>query len=435
LIEGVARLRARRILEEVRAIETLRATTDAAGRQALQLAQLNACWAEARRHVPYWRDAGPLPDRFGRLEDFAAVVPETTRAVVQREGVRLSDPRRPADTWRMTGGSTSQPVRLPAWDAEFRTVRADTWIGRHWYGVSPDDPAFLLWGHSHLLGSGLKGRLAGYRRRLADRLLRYRRFSAYDLREEAMRAAGAALLSFRPRWIVGYSVALDAFAAANLDRQEAFRRLGLRVAVATAEAFPNPEAPERLADLLGCPVAMEYGSVETGVLAHTAPGDAFQVLWHRYLVEAVPSERGRRVVVTSLFPRCTPLFRYDMGDEVELADATPTVGADRLQRVLGRCNEWIELKDGTRVHSEVFSHAVRPCAEVRGFQVVQAPDGVVLHVLAEAPLTREEEAGVRARLARVHPLLGTAPIERVEVLHRSIAGKTPMIVRVARPPR
>lgn len=434
MMRPVARVRARRLVREVQALEALRsAMDDPSARRRWQLERLNERWAEARRHVPYWsareRD---LPARFQSLEEYVARVPETTRAVVQEGGPQLSDRRRRPDVWRMTGGSTSQPIRLGAWSSEFREVRADTWLGRAWYGVSPDDSLFMLWGHAHLLGTGAAGWLAAQSRQLRDRLVGYLRYSAYDLRPAAMRDAGDALLRHAPRWVVGYAVALDAFAAANADRAGAFARLGLRVAVATAESFPRPESAERVADVLGCPVGMEYGAVETGVLAHTRPGGPFEVFWHRYLIDTVAGERGHRVLVTSLFPRCTPLFRYDMGDEVELGQE-PALAPDRLLRVLGRCNDYLEMEDGARVHSELFSHAVRACPEVRAFQVVASPRRIDLHVVAPHPLSEEAGQGIRSRLSRIHPALAEVEVTRVEALRQTAAGKTRMIVRVAAP--
>ncbi len=427
----VARARGWALAREVRALEALRAGfPDARARRDFQLERLNAVWAEARAQVPYWRQLGPsLPPRFRTLEEFAATIPETTRDVVQKAGLGLAHAGRPPDQWRMTGGSTSRPVRLPAWKSEFRETRGDTWLGRSWYGVRPEHRLFLLWGHAHVLGSGIQGRLRAAHRTLWDRLLGYHRFSAYDLRPEAMRRAGAALLRFAPDWVVAYSMALHAFAAANADRREQFHRLRLRVAVATAEAFPDEGSAARVADLLGCPVAMEYGSVETGVLAHTRPEGFFEVLWHRYLVEAVPADRGARVLVTSLSPRCTPLFRYDMGDEVTLPPGAPAMAVDRVQHVLGRCNEYVELPDGTRLHSEVFAHAVRPCPEILGFQVMVGSGDPRLAVLLGAPLSEEARRGVLSRLGRVHAGLARMEIVRVEALRQTLAGKTRMIVR------
>jgi hypothetical protein len=155
------------------------------------------------------------------------------------------------------------------------------------------------------------------------------------------------------------------------------------------------------------------------------------VFWHNYLAEA--ERRGERWVVrlTSLYPRSMPLVRYEIGDELELPAGSPdhVVGLTRFERVLGRCNDYVSLPDGAMVHSEAFSHAVRPCTSIRSYQVMQRQGDLRLLFTGPRALSPEEEQGLHARLAVVHPDLGALPIERVDDLNRTIAGKTPMIIR------
>ena len=397
-----------------------------------QLALLNAEWRRAVADVPYWERIArehALPAEFASLEEFAGRVPATTRDVVRKEGAALASRSRGPDRVRMTGGSTSSPVQIPAWDSEFARGRADVWLARSWYGVGPGSRLFMLWGHAHLLGTGAAGWLRGRVRALEDRLLGYHRFSAYDLRPEALRRAGDELLRFRPEYLLGYSVALDQLARANADRQGAFRAAGVRVVIATAESFPSADSAERLADLFGCPVAMEYGAVETGLIAHTHPSGGYRVCWRSHLVEAEPSGAGHRIRVTSLTPRCVPLVRYEIGDEIALPEhAGAALGLDRFARVIGRCNEYVPLEDGARIHSEAFSHALRPCPEIVAFQVVVGGPALAIRYVAGEELAEPRLGEIRGRLGRIHPTLASARLERVERLPQSVAGKTPMVV-------
>src|SRR5262249_7387116 len=156
--------------------------------------------------------------------------------------------------------------------------------------------------------------------------------------------------------------------------------LGIKVVIGTSEGFPYPDSAARLSDTFGCPVVMEYGAVEALGIAYMHPTGGYRVFWHNYLAEA--ERRGASFVLrlTSLYPRSLPLVRYEIGDEVELAAGSPdhVVGLTRFERVLGRCNDYVSLRDGTLVHSEAFSHAVRPCAAIGSYQVVQRGDDVRL---------------------------------------------------------
>jgi phenylacetate-coenzyme A ligase PaaK-like adenylate-forming protein len=351
--------------------------------------------------------------------------------VLQRHGARLASTERPAETTRTTGGSTAEPVQLPAWNSEFRSTQLDTWMARAWYGVAADDRQFLLWGHSHLLGSGWRGWINARKREISDRLLGYRRFSAYDLSHAAMRRAADALIRFRPALLLGYSVALDRFATANMDRRSELRGIGIRLAMAAAEGFPASDSAARLHDLFDCPIAMEYGAVETGLVAHMHPDGGYRVFWRSYLLEGEQVGAHHRVLVTSLYPRCTPLVRYDLGDEIALApgSADRVSSVLRFERVVGRCNDYVQLADGFTAHSEVFTHAIRGCAGVRSYQVVHGDRALTLLYTATDDLPDSEVRAIRERLGRVHPELALIALERVAELRRTIAGKTPMVVR------
>ncbi len=415
-----------------------------AERYAAQLGLLNAAWQETAAAIPYFarlRERGALPARFESLGEFAARVPPMTRASLQRDLGLLTHPRRKPDRMRITGGSTAEPVQIPAWSSEFAFTKSDMWQARHWYGIEPAARLFLLWGHSHLLGHGLAGRLAALQRRASDQLLGYRRFSAYDLSPAALVRAADELLRFRPDYLIGYSVALDLFARANAERRDALRAVGVKLVLAAAEGFPAPDSEARLADLFGCPVGMEYGAVETNLVAHTQPEGGYRVFWRSYLVEAERSGAHHRLRVTSLYPRCVPLVRYELGDEIEPWDA----GAEQLpsvlsfRRVIGRCNDFVLLADGTPAHSELFTHCVRSCASIRSYQVIQEGERIRLCYEAARELEPEEESGIRERLGRIHGELARIPIARVPELERTIAGKTPMVIRrpaaAASPPR
>jgi phenylacetate-CoA ligase len=428
-----ARLRELRYRDEIAAEQRSGAVASAGERRRQQLELLNAEWRRASADVPYLeriRSELALPERFGSLEEFAARVPVTTRDTVRREGVALASRSRPGELVRMTGGSTSSPVQLAAWASEFTRGRAELWAARAAYGITPASRLFMIWGHSHLLGTGLAGKWRGVIRRVSDRLLGYHRFSAYDLRPEALRRAAAELLRFRPDWVLGYSVALDQFARANLERRDELRRAGVRLVVATAESLPAQDSAERISDLLACPVASEYGAVETGLIAHTHPDGGYRACWRSLLLEAERSDTGHRLRVTTLTPRCTPLVRYEIGDEIELGgdSAGAVVGVDAFERVIGRCNDYIPLPSGARIHSEAFSHALRPCAEIASFQVAVGDAALRIRYVARADLSEGRLGEIRERLRKIHPELAAARFERVDRIHQSVAGKTPMIV-------
>ncbi len=431
----VAHLRSRALRREVAAMANRYAMPPSpTEREHIQLQLLNRTWGEVLVHVPHFETMSrklDLPERWDSLEQFAARVPTSGRATLQEQRERMISTHRPPDRWSATGGSTAQPIQIPNWKDEAVPTRVNQWLGRSCYGVSPDDRLFLLWGHSHLLGTGWRGWVNARRREIGDRLLGYNRFSAYDISDEAMQAAVEGILAFRPAYLLGYSVALDRLERVASHHRERLRTLGIKVVIGTSEGFPYPDSARRLSDTFGCPVAMEYGAVEAIGVAYTHPKGGYRLFWHTYLAEAERTGARWTLRLTSLYPRSLPLVRYEIGDDVELPPGSPdrVVGLTGFERLLGRCNDYVALADGTVVHSEAFSHAVRPCAAVRGYQVIQ--DGVRLQLRVETTgeVSAEEEAGLRRRLAIVHPDLEAVALERVDALQQTTAGKTPMIIR------
>ena len=101
-----------------------------------------------------------------------------------------------------------------------RVVKIAAWQE---FGYTPASRVFLMWGHSHLLGTGARGTVNHLKRTVADRLLGYRRVDAYRLSPAICAEYAEALIAFRPLALISYASALDLFARnrrimpANID--------------------------------------------------------------------------------------------------------------------------------------------------------------------------------------------------------------------------
>ncbi|MFZ5669638.1 MAG: hypothetical protein ACOY4K_09090 [Pseudomonadota bacterium] len=397
-----------------------------------QLDGLNAAWRESLRRSPWaraLRDRLDLPDRFADWDDFARRVPVQRKADVRLDLAAAAGPAGKV-LWRSTGGTTAEPMRFPVFASETRDAALDIWLGRDRLGVTAADPVFMIWGHSHMFGTGLRGAVAQWRRRATDLALGYTRWNAYRLSDADLDQAADALIRSRARYVIGYSTALDRFARVNAGRATALARLGLKVVIATAEAFPRADSREAIAACFGCPVAMEYGAVETGPIAYERPGDGYDVFWRHYRLELAgqgdPGGPGE-LIVTSLYPRALPLLRYAVGDL-----ATPRDGGvlTRMGAIAGRCNDHVELAGGAVIHSEAFTHVMRDIPEVRSYQIVRRRSAALptIRVETPGPLAPALVALVRDRLARVDPRLAGVEVEATDRIARSVAGKHRMVV-------
>jgi phenylacetate-coenzyme A ligase PaaK-like adenylate-forming protein len=398
----------------------------------LQLERLNHAWEVSLAISPYaraLREQLDLPEKFESWASFDAAVPTTEKATLRpiAQHVRVTPP---GITWRATGGSTGEPFRFPTIPEELALARTNIWLGRRWIGVSPSDPVFLIWGHAHQLGDGLNGRVNKLRREISDGLMGYVRHSAYDLAPDHLDRAAQRLLKHRPRYVVGYSSALDKFARHNAPIAEQIEHLAIKAVIATAEPFPRQDSVALVGRTFGADVFMEYGATETGPLAQQTRDGLYQVYWTDFRISARQALDGQdpEILVTSLHPRALPLLNYALGDA-----ARPFYDQDgaitRLERVAGACNETVPLPDGRDVHYEAFSHCVHDASGVDAFQIVRRnSDWPLLRYSASKPITFEVEKEVRRRLGIVSPGLARIEFVQSDTLTKSIAGKHRVIV-------
>lgn len=436
----VAALRARSIRPLIdEAARSYTRPLDHDQRHAAMLDRLNAVWAKAIRHTPRYREmheAGTVPERFGSLQEFADTVPPLTKQHMRGKMDKLCDERRATERYYTTGGSTGQPTSIPGWHAEQPFDLANRWLGRSFYGITPSDSLFLIWGHHHLLGSGWKGKAKGRIRSIKDALLGFTRFSAYDISEKRCEEAGRLILRRKPRYIIGYSSTLDLLARTQAHRASEFARLGLKATIATSEIYPSTDSQARITETFGCPAAMEYGTVETGVIAYTHPDGGFHVFWRDHLFElGEPGPGGGRVLrITSLYERKTPLIRYETGDEIMPFEGEPLLGPARIESVLGRVNSIITLSDGKAVHTSAISRTICNREDVRQYQIIDRPDGLALKIVAATDEAKPQILNhVRRNLTKLSPTLSDAPIEFVTKIQQTKAGKTPLVVQESAP--
>ena len=397
-------------------------------KDVVQLEALNRSWSESLRLSPWaraLREQLDLPERFADWPDFQVRVPVLGKTELRAAVEAGSREPTPKSQWRSTGGTTAQPFRFPVFESETRVASLDIWLGRQRLGVDMGDRLFLIWGHSHLFGSGWRGRINAWRRQLSDALLGYTRWSAYRLSRDDLRLAGDALLASRARYVIGYASALDRFARVNEDRAADFARLRLKTVIATAEGFPRADSRELISRVLGCPAVMEYGCVETGPMAYERPAGGYDVFWRHHRLE-LDSEGA--LIVTSLFPRALPLLRYRVGDLAESVETGP--GLVSIKTIGGRCNDAVPLPDGQPIHSEAFTHAVRDTPGLLAYQIVRHGAGAwpSIRYEAGAEIAGDAEAALRRRLGLIAPGLEKIRLEKVAALPASVAGKHRMVV-------
>src|SRR5262249_34738987 len=132
-----------------------------------------------------------------------------------------------------------------------------------------------------------------------------------------------------------------------------------------------------------------------------------------------------RVVVTTLRNFAMPLLRYVIGDYAEVGALCDCGrGLPVLKRILGRSRNMMVTPDGQRYFPFFGATGFRRVAPLRQAQFVQiARDAIEMRVVAERPLTEDEEAALRARILATLPYPFRIDIAQVADIPRADSGK------------
>ncbi|WP_341720194.1 hypothetical protein QQG74_10995 [Micromonospora sp. FIMYZ51] len=398
-----------------------------------QVQRFNETWAYCLAKLPFyrsWRQEHGLPERIERPHQLADFPPLTKEVLIARtdeifEGGRIT-------RYYTTGGSTGQPTRYPRGPGETTDRWVDAYLGRHWAGIRPTDPSVLLWGHSHLFGSGWRGQVAQVRRNLADRLMNITRQNAYDLTESALTGHYEAVRRTDPVSLAGYASAvakLARFVERNdLDLGDQ-RRLRAVVMCAETAYDADIEAIERV---FRAPAVIEYGSAETGVLAMSYQrAHVIRVFWDSFLC-LVSDER--ELLVTTLARRLFPLVNYAIGDRVEPSDAVRG-NALSFRAVLGRRQDVVRVAAASGVldlSAILPVHILKSYPGIIGVQFQQLRrDELRILVEADRDLDLDEVTSYFVReLRKDHPDLDhrSVTFQQVAEAVKTRAGKHALFV-------
>lgn len=398
----------------------------------LQTKLFCAIWKDVIANVPYyekWKVDHRLPDKIESIHELEHW-PVLRKPEIQANRDLFVRRDRKADSYTYTGGATGEPLHFGTFRSFGRMTSQNMWVGRTANGVMPEMRCFLLWGHTHLWGKGLSGLLRRYQRLLKDWLSNKYRISAIDLDTDRLYGVCRKLLAYRPEYIIAYSRSLLAFCRANTDLQRQCAELKLKTVICSAGNLSDSERTE-MARFFECPVALEYGSMECGVMAYTTPAleGRYRTFSDTHLLQAVEDGDYKKIIVTALTDSYFPLIRYEIGDYFDQCHFEKT-RVDSFGLVVGRSSDLIVLANGTRFHGVIFMAAVEQVPKVLAYQTIIYFDRIELHVVVKEPLSSSEKSFLIGRSQETVPALRNWNIQVVEKkqLIRAPSGKIRLVV-------
>ena len=259
--------------------------------------------------------------------------------------------------------------------------------------------------------------------------------SAYDLGADAMHHAYRVCEKQCPEFVIGFSPAVLAFVRHNASHVGEIK--SVRVVLCTAGPLTAEEKSE-IESFFGAKVAMEYGSVECGVMAYTRPSDGeYDVFWNTHLLQAVKEGDEYKNIVTRLTDCYVPLIRYDIGDYLEI-DETEAEDVARsalhVKTIKGRPSEMIKFKCGVSFFGALIGDCVKQVSRIISSQIAVNEDADILEirVTANGILTEDNLAIVKNRLCLTVADAGKLDVRvvQVEKLFTTVGGKIPRVVRI-----
>lgn len=275
-----------------------------------------------------------------------------------------------------TSGSSGTPFIF----AKDKFAHAMTWAlirdRYRWYGIE--------------YGRSLQARFYGiplhgtnyYKEKLKDYLAARIRFPVFDLSDEKLWNFIRLFKKNPFEYLNGYTSSLVYFADFCIANNIVLKLLcpTLKVCFATSEMC-SKEDRKILETGFGIPVAVEYGCAEMDVIAfEDKDGDLLVSNENVYLEivdeQGVPVPDGNegRIILTSLYNKAIPLYRYEIGD-IGVVRPGRKGKYQVLDRLIGRTNEFAILPSGRKVPALTFYYItktlIKESSRVKEFVIIQ----------------------------------------------------------------
>jgi phenylacetate-CoA ligase len=225
---------------------------------------------------------------------------------------------------------------------------------------------------------------------------------------------------------------------AGLVRESGEKLPKLRAIQAMGETL-TPDVKERIESGFSVPVKNLYSTTECGYIASPCPwGTGLHVHAENVLIEILDSQdrpcapgQTGRLVFTSLHNFITPFIRYDVVDDVTLAETPCPCGraSPLLIRIDGRRHPMLHLPDGRRKSSLGITLGLRQVGGVHQFQIVQrAADHVLLRVVPNQTWDENHAAGMRQVVQNEFESAIRVDVEKMQNIPRPAGGKLKIVL-------
>lgn len=383
--------------------------------KAIQFNKVKALIDHAYNTVPYYRklfeSSGFKPEDIRGWNDYQKI------PILSKEEIRnnfqqfvSNSPRSKVKPFR-TSGSTGVPLTFYSSQTTLGVSNISRIRSLKWWGINLGDREIRFWGTYFLIRTGWKNefeRLISIT--LKDWIMNRKNLlgSKMDFSDQALEKYWRTINQFKPKYILGASSYFYQFAQFLNRRGYDATALKLAAIVSSAELLYDWQQ-KLIEDVFECPIANEYGSSETGVIAYGHPCGRMHTMDDFLLVEIIkthPENEFGEVVVTHLENWDSPLIRYNLEDLAVPSNNSCScpVGFSIIEKLIGRKNDLFKLPDGRIVYGYQLSKIVNQYEGIRQYQIIQKEVNFIeiLAVVDENNFSIEDEDSIKKEIIRIY---------------------------------
>jgi phenylacetate-CoA ligase len=303
-----------------------------------------------------------------------------------------------------TSGTTGEP--LVSYTSKNQWVNEQGIIWRHWKsaGYQFRDKIAIFRSYSPKKSEPLMKN---------DKLRNWVYFSVFNMDDNVMSLYAKFLQKWKPRYLRGYPSSL--LLVAEHAIRFGWKLPSLKGAFVASESLPS-NIMEKLKEAFDIPIFDHYGQAEITCMFHNCKKhDGMHVDWEYGHVDLVPISGSTqfRIIATNLHNYSMPLLRYDTGDlsDGDWIKCSCGLSSPKINAILGRKDDYIILKDNTKLTTVNLYTYFSKISYIRRFQIVQYVRGEIevhLSFWNEAKIHPDENEiidNIRTQLSQITGLI------------------------------
>jgi len=280
-----------------------------------QIARFNYFWHKAYSNNTFykiWKNDHKLPDKISSINDIISF-PILNKNIIN-ENYDLILPKNKNFRTTYTGGTSGITTKFPTDKVEAFNAYVTSYTGRCWWNIEPLSKILMLWGHSHLFESGLKGKFQHHLRKFKDFIINTKRISSYELSEKNLMLFYDLINDILPTTVISYSGNIFKLAK-FMDENNLYFKFGkIKNVIVTSETIYKEDI-KLIKKRFAHNVINEYGMAETGVIGYSKyKTQNIKVFWNSFILT---HDANNNLFLSTMSQRVFPLINYDTEDRVK----------------------------------------------------------------------------------------------------------------------